>query len=127
MRVLKMKNIRNHLSKVWTRLDQSVTERVVHAMKVAVCKTTVPHAVISVLVLGLPTQLALGASCTTKQNKDIVIVLDVGHTPSDPGATSARGVPEYDFNLHLAQRIKNEMVHAGFQSTYVILTEASGD
>jgi N-acetylmuramoyl-L-alanine amidase len=104
-----------------------ITERVVHAMKAAVCKTTLLHAVASVLVVGLPTQLALGASCTSKHNKDIVIILDVGHTPSEPGATSARGVPEYDFNLHLGLRIKSEMVLAGFQSTHVMLTEASGE
>jgi N-acetylmuramoyl-L-alanine amidase len=29
-------------------------------------------------------------------------VIDVGHTAESPGATSARGVPEFSFNLDLA-------------------------
>ena len=27
------------------------------------------------------------------------VLIDVGHTATSPGANSARGVPEYDFNL----------------------------
>ena len=32
-------------------------------------------------------------------------VIDVGHTAPSPGADSARGMPEYDFNLKLADVI----------------------
>jgi N-acetylmuramoyl-L-alanine amidase len=77
-------------------------------------------------LLGLQIQLALGATCTSKQNKDIVIIVDVGHTTTDPGATSARGIAEYDFNLKLAQRVRADLVAAGFQSTYLMVTETSG-
>jgi N-acetylmuramoyl-L-alanine amidase len=82
----------------------------------------------------LQNQIVSGATCASKANKDIVIVLDVGHIASQPGEQcqrlmsapcpsgqpSARGVPEYDFNIKLAQRIKEELVGAGFNSTYVI-------
>lgn len=50
-------------------------------------------------------------------------ILDVGHTPQAPGATSARGVPEYDFNLRLAQRIEREMQARGFAKTTLLLTD----
>jgi N-acetylmuramoyl-L-alanine amidase len=50
------------------------------------------------------------------------VVLDVGHTAEVPGAISARGVPEYQFNLHLADDIKQALVAAGFDNTERLLT-----
>src|SRR5689334_8450174 len=38
------------------------------------------------------------------------IILDVGHTAEEPGAISARGVPEFAFNLRLAQYIGQQLV-----------------
>ena len=35
-------------------------------------------------------------------------------------------MPEYDFNIKLAERIKQELVRAGFASTYVLTTQADG-
>jgi N-acetylmuramoyl-L-alanine amidase len=49
-------------------------------------------------------------------------ILDVGHTPEEPGAISARGVPEYDFNLRLAQRIERELLAKGFAKTALLVT-----
>jgi N-acetylmuramoyl-L-alanine amidase len=49
-------------------------------------------------------------------------ILDVGHTPEAPGAISARGVTEYDFNLRLAQRIEREMRARGFAKTTLLVT-----
>jgi N-acetylmuramoyl-L-alanine amidase len=75
----------------------------------------------------LPGQPALAASCNMKTKHDVKIALDVGHTPDDPidGALSARGVPEFDFNLRLANDIKNELVGTGFASTAVMVTHLS--
>jgi len=39
-----------------------------------------------------------------------------------PGALSARGVPEYAFNLQLAQQIKQTLVDAGFDKTVLLIT-----
>src|SRR5580704_5170582 len=50
------------------------------------------------------------------------VVVDVGHTLSVPGALSARGVPEYAFNLQLAQQIKKTLVDAGFDKTVLLIT-----
>src|SRR6516165_1363585 len=41
------------------------------------------------------------------------VVIDVGHTREVPGALSARGIPEYDFNLRLAKQIEEKLIEAG--------------
>ena len=41
-------------------------------------------------------------------------VIDVGHTLTAGGATSARGIYEYEFNLRLAKQIANKLTSAGF-------------
>src|ERR1700679_1470320 len=51
------------------------------------------------------------------------IVLDVGHTAESEGATSARNVPEFDFNLRLAQRIEEKLKAEGFAGTRLLVTE----
>ncbi len=50
------------------------------------------------------------------------VVLDVGHTLDVPGALSARGVPEYAFNLQLARDIDKALTDAGFDKTVVMIT-----
>jgi N-acetylmuramoyl-L-alanine amidase len=51
------------------------------------------------------------------------IVLDVGHTAVSEGATSARNVAEFVFNLRLAQRIEEKLKVEGFPETKLLLTE----
>ena len=51
------------------------------------------------------------------------IVLDVGHTADLEGATSARNVPEFSFNLRLAQRIERKLKDEGFAETRLLVTE----
>ena len=50
------------------------------------------------------------------------VILDVGHTIEEPGATSARGVTEYDFNLRLAKAIEKKLIEAGFGRTVLEIT-----
>src|SRR5215218_3063088 len=50
------------------------------------------------------------------------IVVDVGHTPETPGAMSARGVPEYEFNLRLAKAIERRLLDSGFPRTVLLIT-----
>lgn len=49
-------------------------------------------------------------------------VIDVGHSVDAPGADSARGVPEYSFNLKLADAITKAMTAAGFEKTVRMIT-----
>jgi N-acetylmuramoyl-L-alanine amidase len=51
------------------------------------------------------------------------IVLDVGHTAESEGATSARNVAEFIFNLRLARRIEEKLKAEGFAETKLLLTE----
>jgi N-acetylmuramoyl-L-alanine amidase len=88
----------------------------------------------------LHSHLALAAACGSKAPEDVAIVVDVGHVAKQPGMrcelmsrvpcpwgeTSARGVPEYDFNLALAQQIKDELVGSGFRSTYLMTAHIDG-
>src|SRR5215475_2637844 len=50
------------------------------------------------------------------------VVVDVGHTEEVPGAKSARGAYEYDFNLALAKRVEQQLREAGFDRTILLVT-----
>jgi len=50
------------------------------------------------------------------------VVVDVGHTLDVPGALSARGVPEYAFNLQLARDAAQALRDAGFEQTALLIT-----
>lgn len=49
-------------------------------------------------------------------------VLDVGHTLNG-GARSARGIPEYDYNLRQATEITRALNEGGFAKTTLLITE----
>src|SRR5215475_4573675 len=51
------------------------------------------------------------------------VIIDVGHTEQAPGAISARGVPEFVFNLNLAKRIEQQLLAAGFRRSVLLITE----
>ena len=51
------------------------------------------------------------------------VVIDVGHTAGKPGAISARGVYEYDFNLKLATLIDKKLHDAGFTKSVLLITK----
>jgi N-acetylmuramoyl-L-alanine amidase len=60
-----------------------------------------------------------GASCDRGQFR---VIIDVGHSAEVPGALSARGVPEYAFNLQLAKNIERKLLDAGFGKTVLLIT-----
>jgi N-acetylmuramoyl-L-alanine amidase len=60
------------------------------------------------------------ASCA---RPDFRVVLDVGHTAKSPGAKSARGADEFDFNLRLARQIDQALREAGFARTILMVTD----
>jgi N-acetylmuramoyl-L-alanine amidase len=49
-------------------------------------------------------------------------IIDVGHTLEEPGANSARGVAEYQFNLDLAKAIERKLTSSGFGRTVLLVT-----
>jgi N-acetylmuramoyl-L-alanine amidase len=50
------------------------------------------------------------------------VVVDVGHTAETPGATSARGISEYEFNLRLGKTIERKLLDSGFSRTVLLIT-----
>jgi N-acetylmuramoyl-L-alanine amidase len=60
---------------------------------------------------------------TTCDPAKLRIVLDVGHTAESEGATSARNVTEFTFNLRLAKRIEEKLKAEGFAATRLLVTE----
>ncbi len=63
---------------------------------------------------------ASGATCDRAVFR---VVVDVGHTAEAPGARSARGQREYDFNLRLGKLIERKLVEAGFEKTMLLITK----
>jgi N-acetylmuramoyl-L-alanine amidase len=53
------------------------------------------------------------------------VLIDVGHTATSPGADSARGLPEYEFNLKLADVIAQSLHEAGFDKTVRLVTSGT--
>jgi N-acetylmuramoyl-L-alanine amidase len=53
------------------------------------------------------------------------VVVDVGHTMGVPGAKSARGANEYDFNLRLAKDVVDKLIAAGFGRTVLLITDVA--
>ena len=53
------------------------------------------------------------------------VLIDVGHTATSPGADSARGMPEYEFNLKLADVIALSLHEAGFDKSVRLITSGA--
>src|SRR5829696_10123142 len=66
-----------------------------------------------------PTKNSAQAKCDRSRFR---ILVDVGHTAEIPGATSARGVSEYEFNLRLARQIERRLLDSGFPRTVLLIT-----
>jgi N-acetylmuramoyl-L-alanine amidase len=83
-------------------------------------------------VLGIAATLACAAAHTARAEPRPTdacaraafrVVIDVGHTAQAPGATSARGVPEFAFNLTLAGSIEQQLLAAGFRRSVLLITD----
>jgi len=86
-------------------------------------RTTAVLAAATALSLGMARADDKPASCA---RADFRVVLDVGHTSESPGAKSARGLDEYDFNLRLAKVIDQALRDAGFAKTVLMVTGGPG-
>jgi N-acetylmuramoyl-L-alanine amidase len=69
--------------------------------------------------IAAPATKPASATC---DHKTFHVVVDVGHTARNPGAKSARGADEYDFNLRLAKEIDEKLIAAGFERTTLLIT-----
>lgn len=72
--------------------------------------------------------LMLGACTSVPASCDRAVypvAIDPGHTPAQPGAISARGIPERVFNLALTEQVLERLRAAGFSASFP--THAPGD
>jgi N-acetylmuramoyl-L-alanine amidase len=81
------------------------------------------------LIVSSALSIAWGESAGGAQKKQAVCdhvgfhtVVDVGHTVNG-GARSARGIPEYDYNLRQATEITQALTERGFAKTTLLITE----
>src|SRR5215510_9974388 len=85
-----------------------------------------------IVAIGVLATISSRADAEAAQNANVCdparfkIVLDVGHTAENPGATSARGTMEYVFNLRLAQDMEKALKDAGFTQTHLLITRGRG-
>src|SRR6516165_2746373 len=91
--------------------------------KAMACRIAISFAAVVMGISCIATDAS--ATCELKAKKDIIVILDVGHTDRDSGQISARGVKEYDLNMKLARRVLEELVNTGFISTQMIVTSGS--
>lgn len=73
-----------------------------------------------------PASDASTAAADSCKRASFKILIDVGHTPEDPGAISAHGNPEYGYNLALANAAMTQLVDAGFRQTTLLLAKGKG-
>ena len=82
-----------------------------------------PHAVklaaLGPVALNPPASKPAATMCDPSKFR---IVVDVGHTAESEGATSARNVAEFVFNLRLARRIEEKLKAEGFAETRLLVT-----
>jgi N-acetylmuramoyl-L-alanine amidase len=73
-----------------------------------------------------PSDSSVKPSAASCARPNFRVALDVGHTAKSPGAKSARGADEFDFNLRLAKNIYQALREAGFAKTVLMVTEGPG-
>lgn len=73
--------------------------------------------------VSLPGDAAADSGCKRGSFRTLI---DVGHTPEDPGAISAHGNPEYGYNLSLANLAMARLLDAGFRQTTLLLAKGKG-
>lgn len=64
--------------------------------------------------------LCAGVARAECDRPDFVLAIDIGHSVRDPGATSARGVPEYQFNKRLAGRLLSAARKRGYDESFIV-------
>jgi N-acetylmuramoyl-L-alanine amidase len=75
-----------------------------------------------ICLLGLLLQGEAQAADGTCNPAGFPVAVDIGHTPEAPGATSARGLPEYLFNAALGRDVAAALSGAGFPALPILVT-----
>jgi len=69
----------------------------------------------------LPVLIFTAAISGDCRAEDFIIAIDIGHTTNNPGAISARGVPEYQFNQNIATLLHRQLQQEKrFKGSFII-------
>jgi N-acetylmuramoyl-L-alanine amidase len=79
---------------------------------------------ISALLLALLPALAPEPARASCDRAGFPVAVDIGHTPESTGATSARGIPEFAFNMALGRDAVAALHAAGFPAQRLIVSGA---
>lgn len=81
------------------------------------------HAIAALLLalLWLLSSTPAGAACDRGR---FPVAIDIGHTPESPGAISARGIPEFAFNMALGRDAVAALKAVGFPAQRIIVQGA---
>lgn len=74
------------------------------------------------LLFSSPAHGADTCECAPKRLK---VAVDVGHSQTSAGATSAHGRPEFAFNLNMGQLIHDHLLQCGFERSFTIINPDS--
>jgi N-acetylmuramoyl-L-alanine amidase len=75
-----------------------------------------------VIILLAGAALPHGAAHAQCVRNEFPVAVDIGHTVEDPGATSARGIPEFVFNMALGRDVEKALSEAGFPARRIIVS-----
>lgn len=78
-------------------------------------KWLVLFGIISILII--PIMFNAESRCV---EENFIVALDTGHSRLKPGALSARGVTEYEFNQKVAELLITEMLFEGYTKSFTI-------
>jgi N-acetylmuramoyl-L-alanine amidase len=81
---------------------------------------------LAVMLVFAPGELHAQAPGPKCERASFRVIVDVGHTRESQGAISARGIPEYEFNLALAQEIEAQLGKSGFVKTVLLVSIGPG-
>jgi N-acetylmuramoyl-L-alanine amidase len=76
---------------------------------------------VMVLVLALWAGAAVTPASAACDKAQFPVAIDIGHTAESPGAISARGIPEFAFNMALGRDTVAALRQAGFPATPVLV------
>lgn len=72
--------------------------------------------------LALPMAASAGPARAECVKAHFPVAIDIGHTAEDPGALSARGIPEFAFNMALGRDAERALKQAGFPARRIIVS-----
>jgi N-acetylmuramoyl-L-alanine amidase len=68
-------------------------------------------------IIGMAVAVSTAGAC---EPASFPVAIDVGHDRDRPGAFSARGVPEFEFNLTLGREVLAALLASGFSRSFLI-------